>query len=49
MRAKLANAYARAGGDDEQAARIMALSPGSCRLARKRHLPAATDLNEKAP
>jgi len=50
MRAKLANAYARAGGDHEQAARIMGLSPGSCRLAMKRHLDAvATDVNEKAP
>ena len=50
MRVKLANAYARAGGDDEQAARLLGVSRGSARLAKKRHLRvAATDLNEKAP
>ena len=42
MRAKLANAYARAGGDDEKAARILGVSLGSARLAKKRHLDAST-------
>ena len=41
MRAKLANAYARAGGDHEQAARILAVSLGAARLAKRRHLDAA--------
>src|SRR5262245_2533439 len=42
MRAKLADAYAVAGGDDETAARILGVSLGSARLAKKRHLdPAA--------
>jgi hypothetical protein len=50
MRAKLTDAYARAGGNDEKAARILGVSLGSARLAKKRHLPAAaTDLHEKAP
>jgi hypothetical protein len=50
MRAKLANAYARAGGDDEKAARILGVSLGSARLAKKRHLTAAaTYLDEKTP
>ena len=50
MRVKLANAYARAGADDEQAARLLGVSRGSARLAKKRHLhAAATDLHEKAP
>jgi hypothetical protein len=40
MRAKLANAYARAGGDDEKAARILWVSHGSARL--RRHLVGAT-------
>jgi hypothetical protein len=44
MRAKLANAYARAGGDDEKAARILGVTVGSARLAKRRHLGvAATD------
>ena len=38
MRAKLANAYARAGGDDEKAARILGVTLGSARLAKRRHL-----------
>ena len=42
MRAKLAAAYARAGGDDEKAARILGVTLGSARLAKKRHLDAAT-------
>jgi hypothetical protein len=49
MRARLADAYARAGGDDEQAARIMGLSTGSCRLARKRHLYAAAAIPTRRP
>ena len=44
MRARLANAYARAGGNDEKAARILGVTLGSARLARRRHLGAtATD------
>ena len=35
MRAKLANAYVRAGGDDEKAARILGVTVGSARLAKK--------------
>jgi hypothetical protein len=42
MLAKLANAYARAGGHDEKAARILGVSLGSARLAKRRHLVAAT-------
>ena len=38
MRAKLANAYIRAGGDDEKAARILGVSVGSARLAKRRPL-----------
>jgi hypothetical protein len=50
MRTKLVDAYAVAGGDDEKAARMLGVSLGSARLAKKRHLrAAATDLNEKAP
>jgi hypothetical protein len=50
MRARLADAYAVAGGDDEKAARMLGVSLGSVRFAKKRHLHAAsTDLNEKAP
>ena len=50
MRAKLAKAYAVAGGNDEKAARLLGVSLGSARQAKKRHLPAAaTDLREKAP
>ena len=44
MRTKLADAYARVGGDDEKAARILGVTVGSARLAKKRHLdPAARD------
>jgi len=44
MRTKLADAYARVGGDDEKAARILGVTVGSARLAKKRHLvPAAPD------
>ena len=49
MRAKLANAYARAGGDDEKAARLLGVTLGSARLAKRRHLGAAAiDHREKA-
>src|SRR5262245_33960283 len=37
MRAKLAAAYATADEDDERAARILRMSLGSARLAKKRH------------
>ena len=40
LRAKLANAYTRAGGDDEKAARILGVTLGSARLAKRRHLGA---------
>ena len=50
MFAKLVDAYAVAGGDDEKAARILGVSVGSARLAKKRRLNSAvTDLHEKAP
>ena len=49
MLAKLANAYARAGGDDEKAARILGVTVGSARLAKLRHLDApAADQRQKA-
>ena len=49
MLAKLANAYARAGGDDEKAARILGVTVGSARLAKRRHLDApATERRQKA-
>jgi len=35
MRAKLANAYAQPGGDDEETARILGVSIGSARLAKE--------------
>src|SRR5262245_50374837 len=35
---KLADAYAQGGGDDEKAARILGITLGSARLARRRHL-----------
>ena len=40
MRAKLANAYVQAGGDDEKAARILGVTVGSTRLAKTRSLGA---------
>jgi hypothetical protein len=44
MLGKLADAYARVGGDDEKAARILGVTVGSARLAKNRHLrPAARD------
>jgi hypothetical protein len=44
MRTKLVDAYARAGGDDEKAARLLGVTLGSARLAKRRHLgPAARD------
>jgi len=42
MRANLAEAYNRARGDDEKAARILDVSLGSARLAKRRHLGSAT-------
>ena len=39
MQAKLSNAYARAG-TDEGAARILGVTPGSARLAKRRYLDA---------
>ena len=49
MLAKLANAYARAGGDDEKAARILGVTVGSARLAKRRHLDTpAADQRQKA-
>jgi len=42
MRAKLAAAYAAADGDNEKAARVLRVSLGSARLAKKRHLHSAT-------
>jgi len=47
MLAKLANAYARAGGDDEKAARIFGVTVGSARLAKRRHLD-APEADQKA-
>jgi hypothetical protein len=41
MRTRLAEAYARARGDDEKAARILGVSLGSARLAKRRHLDGA--------
>jgi hypothetical protein len=38
MRAKLAHAYARVGDDDEAAARLLGVSVGAARLAKRRHL-----------
>src|SRR5262245_38143185 len=42
MRTKLAHAYAVASGDDEKAARILGVSLGSARLAKRRHLNGAS-------
>jgi hypothetical protein len=38
MVTKLADAYAQGGGDDEKAARILGVTLGSARLAKRRHL-----------
>ena len=44
MRTKLSDAYDRVGGDDEKAARILGVTIGSARLAKRRHLdPAPRD------
>jgi hypothetical protein len=49
MLAKLADAYVRARGDDEKAARILGVTVGSARLAKRRHLNApAADQRQKA-
>ena len=37
MRTKLVDAYAEAGSDDEKVARMLGVSLGSARLAKKRH------------
>ena len=47
MLAKLANAYVRSGGDDEKAARILGVTVGSARLAKRRHLD-APEADQKA-
>ena len=50
MRARLANAYLQAGGDDEKAARILRVTVGSARLAKRRHLDASErDHRQKPP
>src|SRR5262245_50574015 len=49
MRARLAEAYAHARGDDEKAARIIGVSLGSARLAKKRHLPAPQLISTRRP
>jgi len=41
-RAKLFEAYAVAGGDHEKAARILGVTPGSARHAKKRYLERAS-------
>ena len=48
--AKLAQAYAVAvaAGDDEKAARILGVSLGSARLAKKRHLGAAATVGRRS-
>jgi len=40
MRANLADAYVRAGGDHERAARILGVTVGAARLAKRRYLDA---------
>lgn len=47
MRAKLADAYAAARGDVEKVARILGVSLGSARLAKKRYLDGATADRQK--
>jgi hypothetical protein len=47
MVANLADAYARAGGDDEKAARILGVTVGSARLARRRHLDAGAETSHR--
>jgi hypothetical protein len=42
MRTRLTGAYAIVGDDDEKAARILGVSPGSARLAKKRYLDNGT-------
>jgi len=49
MRARLSEAYAHAAGDDEQAARLLGVSLGSARLARKRHLPGQRLISTRRP
>jgi hypothetical protein len=47
MRAKLENAYLRAEGDDEKAARILGVTVGSARLAKRRYLDDAPATNHR--
>jgi hypothetical protein len=50
MKARLAAAYAAAGDDDEKAARLLGVSKGSARLAKRRHLiPEASKHRLPAP
>ena len=43
------NAYVQAGGDNEKAARILGVTVGSARLAKRRHLDASEiDHRQKA-
>jgi hypothetical protein len=51
MTTKLAAAYAAAEDDDEKAARLLGVSPGSARLAKRRHLvrPEASHRRLRAP
>ena len=49
MRAGLANAYVQAGGDNEKDARILGVTVGSARLAKKGYLDtSATDQGTKS-
>ena len=49
MRANLVAACAAAGGDDERAARLLHVTLGSVRLAKKRHLPAQQLISRERP
>jgi hypothetical protein len=49
MRAKLADAYAAARGDVEKVARILGVSLGSARLAKKRYLDVASTGQRRKP
>ena len=49
MRTKLADAYARVGGDDEKAARILGVTVGSARLAKRRYLDPAHVIRPERP
>jgi hypothetical protein len=45
--ARLADAYAHTGGDDDQAARILGVTLGSARLAKRRHLGPGTTCSHR--